>query len=342
MERMAKDLRTDLEWVATEHHNTEHPHVHIVVQGVRNSGDALRMSRDYIQQGIRSVAEHLCTRQLGYRTQRDAAEAERREITETRFTSLDRRIMREGAEISSGLGPQYLAVTRNPVQYGLGDTARLRTQHEAARLAVLHRMGLAESTGAGTWLVRRDCEQILRAMQRAADRQRTLAAHGALRSDERLPVEVLDPIRMIAVEGRVLVHGQDEQSGRNYLMLEGTDARVYFVHYTPEMERARSHGQLRINSFVRIRKLSRDRVPLLDVQDLGDAERLLRNARRLSEAASQLLKRGVVPVEDGWGGWLGRYQAALSQTATEMSRRRENKLERKHQRKRQRDCSLGR
>ena len=48
-------------------------------------------------------------------------------------------------------------------------------------------------------------------------------------SDERLPIEVLDPARMTLVEGRVLVHGQDEQTGRNYPMHEGTDAKVHFI-----------------------------------------------------------------------------------------------------------------
>jgi type IV secretory pathway VirD2 relaxase len=27
---MEKDLDTGLEWIAVEHHNTEHPHVHVV------------------------------------------------------------------------------------------------------------------------------------------------------------------------------------------------------------------------------------------------------------------------------------------------------------------------
>ena len=38
--------------------------------------------------------------------------------------------------------------------------------------------------------VRRDFEQVLLAMQRTTDRQRTLPAHGALVSSERLPIEV--------------------------------------------------------------------------------------------------------------------------------------------------------
>ena len=105
IEQMEEDLGTDLEWVAVEHHNTEHPHVHVVVRGVRSDGQPLRLSRDYVKHGIRGIAADLCTRQLGYRTQRDAAEAERREITEERFTSLDRRLLRDAQEISSDLGP---------------------------------------------------------------------------------------------------------------------------------------------------------------------------------------------------------------------------------------------
>jgi hypothetical protein len=51
-------------------------------------------------------------------------------------------------------------------------------------------------------------------MRRTADRQKTLAAHGALMSDERLPIEALELVKLTSVEGRVLVHGQDEQTGR--------------------------------------------------------------------------------------------------------------------------------
>ena len=54
-------------------------------------GESLRLSRDYVQHGIRSIADDLCTRQLGYRTELDAIESERREISEKRFTSIDRR-----------------------------------------------------------------------------------------------------------------------------------------------------------------------------------------------------------------------------------------------------------
>jgi type IV secretory pathway VirD2 relaxase len=317
IKRMEKDLGTDLEWVAAEHRNTEHPHVHVVIRGVRDSGAVLRLGREYVQQGIRGIAADLCTRQLGYRTTLDGVEAERREVTEKRLTSIDKRLLRDAQDSGRDLGSRHFTVSRNPVQAGLGDTARSRISHDVARLTVLRKMGLAESMGPNTWSVRRDFEQVLRAMRLTADRQRTLAAHGALMSDERLPIEVLDVKQANSVEGRVLVHGQDEQTGRNYLMLEGTDAKVHYIQYTAEMEDARSRGELRVNSFVRLRRLAGSSI--LDVADLGDAEKLLRNPHDLKETARQLLNRGIVQTEDGWGGWLGRYQGALRKSALEIA-----------------------
>ena len=72
----------------------------------------MRLRRQYVQNGIREIAEDLCTRQLGYRTELDAAEAERREITETRFTSLDRRLLKDAPGIgSTGIPASTAALT---------------------------------------------------------------------------------------------------------------------------------------------------------------------------------------------------------------------------------------
>jgi type IV secretory pathway VirD2 relaxase len=338
--KMEKDLGTELEWVAAEHHDTEHPHVHVVIRGVRGSGETLRLSREYVQQGIRGIAADLCTRQLGYRTELDGIEAERREVTEKRLTSIDRRLLKDAQEFVLDSGSEYFTVSRNPVRAGLSETARSRIRHDIARLVVLRQMGLAESTGPNTWRLRRDIEQVLRAMQRTADRQRTLAAHGALMSDERLPIEMLDLRQVTTVEGRVLVHGQDEQTGRNYLMLEGTDAKVHFIQYTSEMEEARSRGELRVNSFVRLQRLSD--IAVLGVSDLGDAEKLMKNTRHLSETASELLKHGITPSEAGWGGWLGRYQAALRENPLEMEERHKRDQTRFPDRRRDRSQDRGR
>jgi hypothetical protein len=290
------------------------------------------MSREYIQQGIRNAAEYLCTRQIGFRTELDAAEAERSEISESRFTSLDRRIMREASNPNADFGPQYFEVVRNTTGPGLNETARMRTHHEASRLAVLHRMGLAESTGGASWLVRRDCEQVLRAMQRSADRQKTLVAHGALLSDDRLLMTTLDVRDLTSIEGRILVHGEEEASGRSYLMLEGTDGQVYHIYRTPEMEELRSQRGLQTNSFVRLRKLSTVRGPVVEIKDMGDSEVILRNKTHLRETAREMLRRGVYPQDGGWNGWLGRYQKALVDTTFALQQEKAKERERRRNR----------
>src|SRR5579884_1032654 len=90
----------------------------------------------------------------------------------------------------------------------------------AERLIFLEKAGLATNRGANAWDVRSDFEAVLRAMQRASDRQRTIAAHGALMSDARLPFATLDVKNIRSVEGRVLAHGEEENgrdAGRSYV-----------------------------------------------------------------------------------------------------------------------------
>ena len=35
----------------------------------------------------------------------------------------------------------------------------------------------------------------------------------------------------------------------------------------------------------------------------------------------RLIKRGVLTVEDGWGGWLGKYQAAVREAASQLDQK---------------------
>jgi hypothetical protein len=322
MARIEKDLGTRLEWVAVVHVNTEHLHVHVALRGVRDDKSDLNLTRDYVRQGIRGIAEDLCTRQLGHRNELDAIAAERREIQERRCTSLDRMIGRANTPGLGGADPNAEYFIFRPAPFLTG---RAREQHIAARLLVLQQMGLVHEETPGEWRVRSDFQTVLKAMQRTIDRQKMLASHGVILSDERLQLVVYDPRHQKSLEGRVLVHGEDElgrTAGRHYFLLEGTDARVHMIYYTPELEDARSRGQLRTNSFIRLQKQFENGRPVLEVEDLGDSEKVLRNKRYLEGTASSLLKRGITPEEDGWGGWLGRYQAAVAEATTNVKRAR--------------------
>lgn len=314
--QMEIDLQKKLEWCAIEHFNTEHPHVHLALRGV-SGGEPLRIKPAYIKSGIREAAENLCTVQLGHRTEMDAMEAERREVTAQRFTSLDRIICRSASTAAPGEKFfQFAPATATP---SAPSYARARQVHVAERLAHLQKMGLAEPIDDGDWQVRRNLPSVLRAMQRAQDRQRVLQANGALISDERLPMVVTNLRNQPALEGRVLTHGA-EDSGRQYMLLEGTDAQVHFIYHTPEMAAARSQGKLRANSFVRFQRMfGDDGRPIIETIDMGDADRLLKNRAHFREratTAAQSLRTAGGP----WAGWLGKYSAAMAEVGNQAVR----------------------
>jgi type IV secretory pathway VirD2 relaxase len=305
MSRIERSLLTKLEWFAVVHHNTEHPHVHIALRGRDDRGAALRLPRAFIQSGIRRHAEELATRELGFRTERDALEAQRREVQQLRFTSLDRIILRSRSENAN-----YFTVHREPV--GTTSFARTHEHYVQARLVKLEQMGLAARTTRDTWLVRGDFEGILRTLQRTNDRQKMLARHAALVPDERLPLQVTPVPGISVLEGRVLGHGHEEGADCPYLLLEGVDERIHLLRQSPEIMEARRNGKFRVNSFVRIQKYAAGARPFVSVQDLGNSWKLLQNDAYFRHAATRLIRNGVQHVDCCWGGWLGSYQKRLS------------------------------
>jgi Protein of unknown function (DUF3363) len=212
-----------------------------------------------------------------------------------------------GAENSS-----YFTINIDPNDPDLRGFAKAQQHHASARLLVLQQMGLAESAGFGVWHLRRDFEDVLRAMQRTTDRQKTLAAHGALLSDERLRLEVTRLSDVKELEGRVLGHGQEDSTGRGYVLIEGTDGKVHFIYQDDSIDAARHRGLMRVNSFVKLRNSSAKARTKLIVEDLGDAEKVLDDNIYMHGRAQRVIKSGAITDEDpGWGGWLGRYNARL-------------------------------
>src|SRR5271168_4041745 len=110
------------------------PTRYVALRGVSAEGIPIRFSREYVKEGIREIAQDLCTRQLGYRSQWDAAEAQRQEVRQHRYTSLDRAIKRDGMQMQDSAVP-FLKVVLDPSQ-GKGN-AQLLKQHMTERLLVL-------------------------------------------------------------------------------------------------------------------------------------------------------------------------------------------------------------
>jgi hypothetical protein len=312
--RMERDLYTKLEWAAVTHFNTDHPHVHIVLRGLNDKGVSLRLERDYIRYGVRRQAEELATDQLGYRTANHVLDAQANETKQQRYTSLDQIISRRREADPCLLPTDYqgshFVIQHQSTQFPLqGDASRKRELYVGRRLRTLETMGLTFRGAGESWYVRNDFEQILRAMQKAQDRQKTLARHGVLPSDPRLQVQLAAPKEIKYLEGRVLVHGEDEETQTRYMLLEGADGKIHLIYHTQEIDAARAAGKLKPDHFAVLQKKFVNTRPSLLIEDLGEADEILSSRFALRQAARRLIREGVFGdlQQTAWEGWLGKY-----------------------------------
>ena len=88
MRRAEIALGSRLEWVAVDHWDSDNPHTHIILRGVRSDGRDLIIPREFVQHGFRSVARDVATERLGNRTREDARQALHREVRAHWPTSL--------------------------------------------------------------------------------------------------------------------------------------------------------------------------------------------------------------------------------------------------------------
>ncbi|MGH8598524.1 MAG: relaxase/mobilization nuclease domain-containing protein, partial [Gammaproteobacteria bacterium] len=92
-----RDLGTRIDWVAVDHWNTEHPHIHVIVRGRTEDGKDLVISRDYIREGMRARAQQLLTLELGPRSDHEIHHSLEEQAGAERWTRLDRSLARNAA-----------------------------------------------------------------------------------------------------------------------------------------------------------------------------------------------------------------------------------------------------
>jgi len=136
VDRMEKDLGRRLRWAAVCHHNTDNPHVHLVVRGVDVEGRDVRIDRSYISNSLRLRAQELATLELGPRSELEVKRQLTHEIPQERLTTIDRRL----GELAS---PDR-TIDLSAVVGARG----LSRPHAVARLDVLEQLHVAERTSA--------------------------------------------------------------------------------------------------------------------------------------------------------------------------------------------------
>src|SRR4030088_1165528 len=159
MQQMETDFGTKLDWIAVDHHNTGHPHTHILVRGVPEDGKTLNIAGDYSAYGIRERASEIVTLELGRQTELEVTKHLEREVDADRFTRLDRMLIAEQQEKEfTNLRPDQ----------DMRDTFRQNRALLIERARKLERMGLATEIETGKWMVSPKAEPTLfLLMQRA-------------------------------------------------------------------------------------------------------------------------------------------------------------------------------
>lgn len=240
--QMERDLGTRLEWAAIDHHNTDNPHVHILIRGVTESGNALSIDRGYIKSGIRDRSQEIASRKLGLRVERDILESRRQAVTRDQFTEIDRALIGRSD-------------TRNIVTFNdrprRNEGAREREAQNVARLGFLESMGLARQLNQLSWQISPDLEQTLRQHQLSIDIIKTRARHLDQIHDRQASLHVTELKPGELVTGRVIGTGlENETTDRRYLMIEGNDGKLHYIRQTPAIEKARGEERLRVGETV--------------------------------------------------------------------------------------------
>jgi Protein of unknown function (DUF3363) len=222
MKQVEKDTGRRLEWAAVNHHNTDNPHIHIVVRGLDRDGDEVRIDGRYIAQEMRWRSQEIITRELGLRSELELSATRNQDIERMRFTNIDR--------IIEPLVTPERTVSLQQILAELGGDGRLCI----ARLQTLETLRLAKLEQPGVWRLEPEWQQSLKDLgeyQDVLDRLRPLVGNRAIGFqivDERNPVGVF--------EGRVIGKGlDDELGGQMFVAVQTPGGDSFYVRLAPNV-----------------------------------------------------------------------------------------------------------
>jgi type IV secretory pathway VirD2 relaxase len=224
MKDAERDLGTQLDWIAVDHWNTDHPHIHVLVRGRADDDQDLIISRDYISRGFRTRASERVTLELGLRSERDIRGALETEVEAERWTSLDRAL-----QVAADEGAGVLDLRPD----ASGEDTELRLLM-VGRAAKLERLGLAEQIAPGQWTLKPGAEQTLRDLSIRGDIIKTM--HRAMSGRGREPDVSEFALHVGApgdpILGRLAERGlHDELKGSAYAVIESLDGRTHHVRF---------------------------------------------------------------------------------------------------------------
>jgi type IV secretory pathway VirD2 relaxase len=225
MADVERDLGTGLDWVATDHWNTDNPHVHVLIRGKAEDGQDLVISRAYISRGFRDRAAERATLELGPRSELEIRTALEKEVDAERWTALDR-ALRSLADENGGVAD---------LRPGAANEDPERRRLMLGRARKLERLGLAEQVGPASWTLKPGIEQSLRDLSIRGDIIKTMhrALAGASREPDVTGFALHGNGSSDQVLGRLVARGlHDELKGSAYAIVEGVDGRTHHLQFS--------------------------------------------------------------------------------------------------------------
>lgn len=284
MRQVEKDTGRELIWAAANHHNTDNPHVHIVIRGVDRDGDDLRIDGRYIGREMRWRAQEIVTRELGPRLERDFSRERLAEVGRERFTEIDR--------VIGGCVAGDRTVTVAKLFAVPGPEARMCT----SRMQVLETLGLASQKRAGTWKLAEDWQEDLVRLGEHHDVVGRLQPFVGMRAIE---YHVPDPKAPTPeFEGVVVGKGlDDEHLGTMFVAVVTPAGDPWYIRVQPEIAAGVREGEtVRVGSEVEPWVRPADRIIARAAQENGGLYDPVRHRRALENLQAPLSRGDAATV----------------------------------------------
>ncbi len=269
MQQMQIDLDTKLEWAAIDHHNTDHPHLHIVVRGLDEKGKELRIEKDYLKQGIRERSQVFATKELGFQYNRDLIQQREQQVERDQVTKIDHSLRHRAND--DGVISFKQKVANNAM-------AREWRLQEIARLKYLATMDLAKQLEPKVWQLNPQLENTLHQLKFEDSIVEARARHGidVTYREELKPTQIEEDSPLT---GKVVGMGlENELYDKRYLIVEGTDGKAHYLQASNNMVKQHDEGVYRNGDVVTISRdhflRNGENISYLSVESHGDLDHL--------------------------------------------------------------------
>lgn len=276
MHEMERDLKTELDWIAVNHYNTDKLHTHVMIRGLRDNGKVLTIQPAYISSGFRQRAQELATLELGERNASEIALSQDKEVTALRWTSLDHFMSKRLKE--NKRKPPYESLDLVPIE-------RMTKRDQALpwrikrRLQLLAKLDLAWPGTGKTWYIDKEFKSKLKALSEHQDVLKQLYPSMGIQSTQVAfwHKEQAKRTEPTSLQGIVIAKGSvSEISSLRWIVLEDVHGQQHYVR----VAESEAFDQLKVGFVAEIgRNARRNYQRIQEIRAVADKNQTLYSAQ---------------------------------------------------------------